>query len=74
MRDQQYTELCRSVGKEPEPISPPLSPEGEPPRTVAGDLEQAFDMVLIARGFNPKADSIKQAIGEFVRAVLAQQQ
>ena len=74
VRDQQYAELCRSAGKEPEPISPPLVPEGEPPRTLAGDLEQAIGMVLIARGFDPKADRIKKAIGDFVSAVLAQAQ
>jgi hypothetical protein len=71
VRDQQYAELCRSAGKEPEPIPPPLVPEGEPPRTPAGDLEQAIGMVLIARGFDPKADRIKKAIGDFVSAVLA---
>ena len=71
VRDQQYAELCRSAGKEPEPISPPLVPEGEPPRTPAADLEQAIGMVLIARGFDPKADRIKKAIGDFVSAVLA---
>ena len=74
VRDQQYAELCRSAGKEPEPISPPLVPEGEPPRTLAADLEQAFGMVLIARGFDPKADRIRKAIGDFVSAVLAQPQ
>jgi hypothetical protein len=74
VRDQQYAELCHSAGKEPEPISPPLVPEGEPPRTLAGDLEQAIGMVLIARGFDPKADRIKKAIGDFVSAVLAQAQ
>ncbi|MGA8693582.1 MAG: hypothetical protein WB689_06995 [Xanthobacteraceae bacterium] len=74
VRDQQYAELCRSAGKDPEPISPPLVPEGEPPRTLAGDLEQAIGMVLIARGFDPKADRIKKAIGDFVSAVLAQAQ
>jgi hypothetical protein len=73
VRDQQYAELCRSAGKEPEPISPPLVPEGEPPRTPAGDLEQAIGMVLIARGFDPKADRIKKAIGDFVSAVLVAQ-
>ena len=30
-REQRYMALCRSVGKEPEPFSPPLSPENEPP-------------------------------------------
>jgi hypothetical protein len=74
VRDQQYTELCRTAGKKPEPISPPFVPEGEPPRTPAGDLEQAIGMVLTARGFDPKADDIKKAIGGFVTAVLAQAQ
>jgi hypothetical protein len=74
VRDQQYTELCRSAGKVPEPISPPFVPDGEPPRTPAGDLEQAIGMVLTARGFDPKADDIKKAIGGFVTAVLAQAQ
>jgi hypothetical protein len=74
VRDQQYVELCRSTGKEPKPISPPLVPEGESPRTLAGDLEQAIGMVLIARGFDPKAGHIKKAIGDFVSAVLVQQE
>jgi hypothetical protein len=73
-REQRYMALCRSVDKEPEPFSPPLSPEDEPPFTDAGDLEQAIGMVLIARGFDPKADHIKKAIGDFVSAVLAQAQ
>jgi hypothetical protein len=73
VRDQQYAELCRSAGKEPEPISPPSVPEGEPPRTLAGDLEQAIGMVLMARGFDPKADHIKKAIGDFASAVLQAQ-
>jgi hypothetical protein len=66
-----YAELCRSAGKEPEPISLPLVSEGEPPRTRAGDPEQALGMVLIARGFDPKADHMKKAIGDFVSAILA---
>ncbi len=70
-REQRYTALCRSVGKEPEPFSPPLSPADEPSLTVAEDLEQALGILLMARGFDPKADQIKQAIEEFVRAVLA---
>ena len=73
-REQRYLDLCRSVGKEPEPFSPPLSPENEPPLSVAEDLEQALRVLLTARGFNLKADNIKRAIEEFVRAVLAQQQ
>ena len=31
-------------------------------------------MVLVARGFDPKADHIKKAIGDLVRAVLVQPQ
>ena len=73
-REQRYIALCRSVGKEPEPFSPPLSPENEPSLTVAEDLEQAIRVLLTARGFDPKADNITRAIEEFVRAVLAQQQ
>ncbi len=73
-REQRYTALCRSVGKEPEPFSPRLSPENEPSLTVAEDLEQALRLLLTARGFNPKADNIKRAIEEFVRAVLPVQQ
>jgi len=73
-REQRYIALCRSVDKEPEPFSPPLSPEDEPSLTVAKDLEQALRVLLTARGFNPKAENIKRAIEEFVRAVLAQQQ
>jgi hypothetical protein len=62
------------VGKDPEPVAPPLAPEDERSLTVAEDLEQAIGMVLIARGFDPKADPIKKAIGGFVSAVLAQAQ
>jgi hypothetical protein len=73
-REQQYIALCRSVGKEPEPLSPPLSPENEPSVTVAEDLERAIRVLLTVRGFNPKADNIRRPIEEFVRAVLLQQQ
>ncbi|MGA8653412.1 MAG: hypothetical protein WB677_22855 [Xanthobacteraceae bacterium] len=73
-REQQYTALCRSVGKEPEPFSPPLSPENEPPLSVAEDLERALRVLLTVRGFDPKTDNIRRAIEEFVRAVLAEQQ
>ena len=73
-REQRYLDVCRGVGKEPEPFSPPLSPDNEPPLSVAQDLEQALRVLLTARGFNLKADNIKRAIEEFVRAVLAQQQ
>ena len=44
-REQRYMDLCRSVGKEPEPFSPPLSPENEPPSTVAEDLERGSSCV-----------------------------
>ena len=46
-------ELCRSIGKEPEPFSPPLAPEGEPSRTVAEDLEQSIRVLLMSHGFDP---------------------
>ena len=70
-REQRYMAHCRSVGKEPEPFSPPLPPEDEPPFTDAEDLEQGLRDALVARGFDPKADNMKRAIDEFVRAVLA---
>ena len=73
-REQRYTDLCRSIGKEPEPFSPPPSPETEPSLTVARDLEQGLRVLLMARGFDPKADNMKRAIDEFVRAVLPEQE
>jgi hypothetical protein len=73
-REQRYVDLCRSAGKEPEPFSPPLSPEDEPPLTDAEDLEQALLLLLVARGFDPTADNMKRAIDRFVRAVVAQQE
>ena len=72
--EQRYTTVCRSLGKEPEPISPALVPEGEPPLTVAEDLERAIAILLIARGFDPKADQLKRAIGDLVKAALVQAQ
>ena len=69
---QKYVDLCRSLGKEPEPISPSLVPEGEPPMTVAEDLERAVAILLTARGFDPKADQLKKAIGDLVKAALVQ--
>ena len=71
-REQRYTALCREMGKEPERFSPPLSPEDEPALTAA-DLERGLQSFLMARGFDPAADNIKQAIADFVKAVLAQQ-
>jgi hypothetical protein len=73
-RERRYLDVCHSVGKEPEPFSPPLSPDNEPPLSVAEDLEQALRVLLTAHGFDPKADNIRRAIEEFLRAVLAQQQ
>ena len=72
--EQRYTTVCRSLGKELEPISPALVPEGEPPLTVAEDLERAVAILLIARGFDPKADQLKTAIGDLVKAALVQAQ
>jgi hypothetical protein len=73
-REQRYADLCRSIGKEPEPFSPPPSPKAEPSLTVARDLEQGLRVLLMARGFDPKTDNMKRAIDEFVRAVLPEQE
>ena len=72
-REQRYIGPLSRRGKEPEPFSPPLSPEDEPSLTDAEDLERAIRVLLTVRGFDPKADYIKRAIEEFVRAVLALQ-
>jgi hypothetical protein len=74
VHEQRYADLCRSVGKEPEPFSAPLSPEAEPPLTATDDLEQALGLFLIGRGVDPTADNMKRAIDEFVRAIMASQQ
>lgn len=71
-REERYMGLCRSVGKEPEPFSPPVSLENEPPLSVAEDLERALRFLLVARGFDPAA--LKKPIADFVNSVLAQQQ
>jgi hypothetical protein len=73
-REQRYADLCRSLGKVPEPFSPPLSPEAEPSPTVAEDLERALRLLLMAHGFDPKAENVKRAMEDFVQAVLAQPQ
>jgi len=70
-RELRYIDLCHSIDKEPEPFSPPLSPEEEPTRTVAEDLEQGARALLLSRGFDPAVH--KQAVADFVKAVLAQQ-
>ena len=72
-REQRYTALCREMGKEPEPLSPPLSPEDEPSLTAAEDLQRGLQSFLMTRGFDHEADNIKQAIADFVKAVLARQ-
>ena len=73
-RERQYVELCRTTGKEPEPVSPPLAPDDEPSLPAAEKLEQELRLWLAARRFDPTADNIRQAIADFVKAVLAQQQ
>ena len=72
-REQRYTDLCRSVGKEPEPFSPPLAPENEPSLTVAEDLERALRRAADVTRIRSRSH-LKQAIADFVAAVLAQQQ
>ena len=69
---QRYTESCHSAGKAPELLSPPLVPEAEPSLTVTEDLERGVRLLLVSRGIDPAA--LKQAIADFVKAVLAQQQ
>ena len=70
-RERQYIALCRSIGKEPEPLSP-QSPDDAPPLSVAEDVERALRFLLMARGFDPAA--LKKPIADFVDSVLAQQQ
>ena len=70
-RERKYTDLCRSIGKDPEPFSS-LLPDDEPPLSVAEDLERALRFWLMARGFDPAA--LKKAIADFVGEVLAQGQ
>ena len=68
---QKYADERRSAGKEPEPVSPPLVPDNETSLIPTEDLERAVAKVLIARGFDPKADYIRKALGEFVKAVMS---
>ena len=70
-RERKYTDLCRSIGKDPEPFSP-LLPYDEPPLSAAEDLGRALRFLLMARGFDPAA--LKKAIADFVDTVLAQGQ
>jgi hypothetical protein len=71
---QKYADACRSAGKDPEPVAPPLAPEDERSLTVAEELERAVQRLLAAHGFDPEADHIKKATRDFVSAVLAQAQ
>jgi hypothetical protein len=71
-REQRYIELCRTVGKDPEPFSPPLVPADQPLLSPVEDLERSTRELLLSRGFDPAANKIKQAIADFVTAVLAQ--
>jgi hypothetical protein len=73
-RERQYIDLCRTIGKEPEPVSPPLAPDDEPSLPAAEKLEQELWLWLAARRFDPTVGNIKQAIADFVNAVLAQSQ
>ena len=73
-REQRYIDLCHNVEKEPEPFAPPLAPANEPTLTVADDLTKALRLLLLSRGLDPAADNIKQAMADFVKAVLAQAQ
>jgi hypothetical protein len=70
---QRNADLCRTNGIEQEPLSPPLAPEEQPSLTVAEDLEQGLRLLLMSRGFDPAAENIKQAMADFVKAVLAEQ-
>ena len=70
-REQKYTGLCHSVGKEPEPFPPPLPPENEPSLTVAEDLDGPSSAAESTR-LRPR--SLKKAIDDFVPTVLAQRQ
>ena len=72
-REQKFTDPGASVGKEPEPLAPPLAPADQPELTVGEDLTQALRLLLLSRGFDPAADNIKQALADFVQAVMAQQ-
>jgi hypothetical protein len=71
-REERYTDLCRRVDQKQEPFSPLLAPADERPLTVAEDLAQGLRGLLLSRGFDPAADHIKQAIADFMQAVLAQ--
>jgi hypothetical protein len=67
---QLYTELCHSVGKEPDLPAPPPPHEAEPSRKVAEDLEHALQGALMSCGIDPTAENVMQAIQAFVAAVL----
>jgi hypothetical protein len=68
---QRYAEACRSAGKEPEALSPPLAPKTESSITTAEDLEQGLSVLLVSCGIDPTM--FKQAITAFITAVVARQ-
>jgi hypothetical protein len=73
-REKHYEELCHSIGREPEPFPPPQAPADGPSPTIAEDLAQSVRVLLLSRGFDPTTDNLKEAIADFVKAVLAVQQ
>jgi hypothetical protein len=70
-REQRYTDLCRSIGREPEPFAPPLPLEPGASGS-ADDLEQSLRVLLMSRGYDPTAGTLRQAIQAFVTAVVKQ--
>jgi hypothetical protein len=68
-QEQRYSELCRTTGTKPEPL-PSLPQEEGTPRPVAETLEQSLRVLLTLHGFDPTADTLKQAIQAFVTTVL----
>ena len=72
-RAEQYVELCREVGREPEPFQP-VQPKDSASTSVAEDLDQSLSAVLMTRGFDPTTAEVTAAINCLVEAALAQQQ
>ena len=54
-REQRYADLCRSVGREPEPFAPPLSPEHDATRRASRTKDHQYisgtkqDVFCVAR-------------------------
>lgn len=72
-RAEQYVELCREVGREPEPFQP-VQPKDSASASVAEDLDQSLRAVLMTRGFDPTTAEVKAAINRLVEVALAQRQ